>query len=112
MSQDAKSIYHYHLLIFIMLEIIALIFLTKDVGKLALAKGLKPLTWKIYTVVAWVISEIIGVFVGALIFGTDNLVSVVLIGLTFAITSYFIIKARLNKLPDYFDNDIDNIGNN
>ena len=95
-----------------MLEIIALIFLTKDVGKLAMAKGLKPLTWKIYTVVAWIISEIIGVFVGALIFGTDNLFSVVLIGLTFAITSYFFIKARLNKLPDYFDDDINNLGNN
>lgn len=87
-----------------MLEIIALIFLTKDVGKIAMAKGLKPLTWKIYTVVAWIISEIIGLFVGALFFGTDNLFSVVMIGLTFAITSYFIIKARLNKLPDYFDN--------
>lgn len=94
-----------------MLEIIALIFLTKEVGKLAEAKGLKPLTWKIYTIVAWVISEIIGVFVGALIFGTNNLFSVVLIGLTFAITSYFIIKAQLNKLPDYFDDDINDLGN-
>ena len=95
-----------------MLEIIALIFLTKDVGKLATAKGLKPLTWKIYTVVGWIISEIIGLFVGALFFGKDNLFSVVMIGLTFAITSYFIIKAWLNKLPDYVDDDNDNIGRN
>lgn len=95
-----------------MLEIIALIFITKDVGKLAQAKGVKPLNWKIYTIIAWVVSEIAGIFIGALIFGTGNLFSVVMIGLTFAITSYFIIKATLNKLPDYFDNDIDNIGNN
>lgn len=95
-----------------MLEIIALIFLTKDIGKLADAKGLKPLTWKIYTIVAWIISEIIGVFVGALIFGPDNIISVMLIGITFAITSYFIIKAQLTKLPDYFDDDLENFGNN
>jgi len=95
-----------------MLEIIALIFITKDIGKLALAKGMKPLNWKIYTIVAWIVSEIVGIFIGALIFGTDNLFSIVMIGLTFAITSYFIIKAQLNKLPDYFDNDIDNIGSN
>ena len=95
-----------------MLEIIALIFLTKDIGKLADAKGLKPLTWKIYTIVAWIISEIIGVFVGALIFGPDNIISVMLIGITFAITSYFILKAQLTKLPDYFDDDLENFGNN
>ena len=82
-----------------MLEIIALIFITKDIGKLALAKGMKPLNWKIYTIVAWIVSEIVGIFIGALIFGTDNLFSIVMIGLTFAITSYFIIKAQLNKLP-------------
>lgn len=94
-----------------MLEIIALIFLTKEIGKLANAKGLKVVTWKIYTIVAWIISEIIGLIVGVLIFGTDNLFSVAMIGLTFAITSYFIIKAQLNKLPD-FDDDINNLGNN
>jgi hypothetical protein len=95
-----------------MLEIIALIFLTREIGRIAHNKGLKPLTWKIYTVAAWIISEIIGVIAGVMIFGMDNLFSVALVGFTFAITSYFIIKAQLNKLPDYFDNDINSIGNN
>ncbi len=95
-----------------MLEIIALIFLTKEIGRLAHDKGLKPGTWKIYTVVGWFILEIIGIIVGILIFGKDNLFSIVMVGLAFAITSYFIIKAYLNKLPDYFDDDINNIGNN
>ncbi len=96
-----------------MLEIIALIFLTREIGKLAHNKGLKPLTWKIYTVVSWIITETIGIIVGAMIFGKDNLVSIVLVGLTFAITSFFIIKAQLNKLPNHgFDDDIDNIGHN
>lgn len=94
-----------------MIEIIVLIFLTRDIGKLAFDKGLKPLTWKIYTVVSWIIAEIIGVIIGVMIFGKDNLISVMLVGLTFAITSYFIIKAQLNKLPDQdIDDGINNLG--
>ena len=94
-----------------MLEIIALIFLTKEIGKLAAQKGLKPITWKIYTIIAWLISEIIGVVVGVMIFGVNNVVSIILVGITFAITSFFIIKAQLNKLPDQtFDDDINNVG--
>jgi hypothetical protein len=93
-----------------MLEIIALIFLTKEIGKLAYDKGLKPLTWKIYTIVGWIISEIIGIIVGILLFGQDNLFSIVMVGIAFAITSYYIIKTHLNKLPDYFDDDINRIG--
>jgi hypothetical protein len=95
-----------------MLEIIALIFLTREIGRIAHDKGLRPVTWKIYTVVGWILSEIIGVIAGVMIFGKDNLFSVILVGLTFAITSYFIIKAQLNKLPDHFDDDINSIGNN
>lgn len=94
-----------------MLEIIALIFLTKEIGKLADQKGLKPITWKIYTIIAWLVSEIIGVVVGVMIFGVNNIVSVILVGIAFAITSFFIIKAQLNKLPDQtFDDDINNVG--
>ena len=95
-----------------MLEIIILIFLTREIGRLAHSKGLKSGTWKIYTVVGWIVLEIIGVIVGVIIFGKDNLFSVGMLGLAFGITSYFIIKAQLNKLPDYFDDDIDNIGQN
>ena len=95
-----------------MLEIIALIFLTRQIGRIAHHKGLNPVTWKIYTIVGWIISEIIGVITGFMIFGKDNLFSVVLIGITFAITSYFIIKARLDKLPDHFEDDINRIGDN
>ncbi|HEY8658897.1 MAG TPA: hypothetical protein VIL78_07655 [Hanamia sp.] len=95
-----------------MIEIIVLIFLTREIGKLAHDKGLKPRIWKIYTVLGWFITEVIGIVVGVMIFGKDNLFSVILVGLTFAITSYFIIKAQLNKLPDQsFDDDINNLGN-
>ena len=92
-----------------MIEIIALIFLTREIGKLAHDKGLKPVTWKIYTIISWIISEIIGIMVGLMIFSKDNLFSIAMVGIAFAITSYFIIKAQLNKLPDYFDDDINDI---
>ena len=95
-----------------MLEIIILIYLTREIGRLAHSKGLKPGTWKIYTVVGWITLEIIGVIAGVIIFGKDNLFSIGMLGLAFGITSYFVIKAQLNKLPDYFDDDIDNLGNN
>ena len=94
-----------------MLEIIALIFMTRDIGKLAASKGLKPLTWKIYTVLAWIVFEIWGFMVALMFFEKDNLFSIMMVGLMFAVTSYFLIKARLNKLPDNrFDDDIENLG--
>jgi hypothetical protein len=94
-----------------MLEIIVLIFLAREIGRLAIKKGVNPTRWKIYTVAGWIITEIIGLYVGLIIFGQNNLFSVILIGYAFAITSYFIIKAQLNKLPDSgVDDDINNIG--
>jgi hypothetical protein len=87
-----------------------LFFLAREIGRLAKRKGLKTVTWRIYTVLAWIISELIGLMVGFIFFDKDNLFSIGMIGITFAITSYFIIKAQLNKLPDYFEDDIDNIG--
>ncbi len=96
-----------------MLDLILLFFLTREIGRLADRKGLKPLTWKIYNVAGWLGAELIGVMAGVLIFGLNNLVSVQLVAFAFAITSYFIIKARLNKLPDgNIDDDINSIGRN
>lgn len=94
-----------------MLEIIALIFITREIGKLAASKGLKSLTWKIYAVLAWIIFEIWGFMIALMFFEKDNLFSIMMVGLMFAVTSYFLIKARLNKLPDNrFDDDIENLG--
>ena len=94
-----------------MLEIIALIFLTKQIGKLAADKGLKPGTWKLYLVLAWVAGELMGLVAGVLIFGPDNIFSIMLVGIAGAVTGYFIIKANLSKRPDVID-EIDQIGNN
>lgn len=94
-----------------MLEIIALIFLSREIGNLAESKGLKPGRWKLYLVLSWFFSELIGLFIGLLIFGLDNIISAVLIGIAFAVTAYFIIKSNLSKRTDILEDDINNIGN-
>ncbi|HEV2831485.1 MAG TPA: hypothetical protein VIQ00_12415 [Chitinophagaceae bacterium] len=96
-----------------MIDLIVLFFLTKEIGKLSLQKGVKPMTWKIYTVAGWIISEVLGFIVALMFFEKDNLFSIVLVGFLFAITSYFIIKSQLQKLPDQnSEDDINNIGRN
>jgi hypothetical protein len=93
-----------------MLEIIALIFLAKQMGNIAFQKGLKPGLWKLYTVLAWIAGEFVGVVIGIMIFSTDNLISIELVGITGAITGYLILKSVLSKRPDNMQDDIDQIG--
>ena len=83
-----------------MLEIIALIFLTRKIGYLAERKGLKSGWWKFYTVIAWFGAEVIGIVLSILIFQTEEIFALVLPGYAFAIGSYFILKAILSKKPD------------
>jgi ABC-type uncharacterized transport system permease subunit len=93
-----------------MIEIIALIFLTKNNGNLAIQKGLKPGTWKLYTVLAWFGAEILGAVIGFLIFGQENVVAAILLGLLCAVGSYFVLRSVLNKKADTMNDDINRIG--
>ncbi len=95
-----------------MIEIIVLIFLAKDLGKLAASKGLRPSTWQIYLVISWVFTEMAGIFLGIMLFGKENIVTVFLIAIGFAFSSYFFLHSRLNKYPDKWEDDVDNIGRN
>ncbi len=95
-----------------MLEIIILIFLAKEIGILAARKGLKPGLWKFYLVIGWIVMELLGATVGVVIFGPRNMISIFLVAVAFAISSYFYIKANLSKRPDTgLDDEISNIGN-
>ena len=94
-----------------MLEIIALIFLTRQIGRIAHDKGLKSSTWKLYTVLAWFAGEIVAAVIGLMIFGPNNLFSVLLVALAGAITGYYILKLNLDKRQDItLDDDINLIG--
>ncbi|RYD90923.1 MAG: hypothetical protein EOP54_23275 [Sphingobacteriales bacterium] len=93
-----------------MLEIIALIFLTRRIGGIAIQKGEKPGTWKLYTVLAWFAAEIAGMALGMIMFGAQNLVGLILLGLISAVGGYLLVQAALMKKPDSLDHDIENIG--
>jgi hypothetical protein len=93
-----------------MLDIIALIFLTRNIGHLAEQKGLKPGTWKLYTVLAWFGAEILGIAIGFMAFGQENIIGAVLFGIAAAVGSYFLVKSTLSKKPDAFEDDISELG--
>jgi hypothetical protein len=86
-----------------MLDIIILVFVTIHIGKLAAQKGLKPGLWRLYTVLAWLGAELAGLVIGILLFGMDNIVSIILLGIGAAAGSYFAIKANLENRPDNID---------
>jgi hypothetical protein len=93
-----------------MIEILALVFLTRNIGNLAEQKGLKPGIWKLYTVLAWIGAEIAGILIGFMLLGTENVVPAILMGIAAAISSYFIIKSTLEKQPDLLEDDINELG--
>jgi hypothetical protein len=95
-----------------MLEIVALIYLTRSVGQLALNKGLKPGTWKLYTVLAWFAGEITGLIIGFTMFGVERPIMALFVGIPCAVGGYHIIKATLERKPDVFADDINQIGDN
>ncbi len=92
-----------------MLDIIVLIFLTRNIGALAIKKGLKPGPWKLYTVLGWLGGELLGVFLAVAVFEENEFSTILFVGLGAALASFFILKAILNSKPDV-DDDIDYIG--
>jgi hypothetical protein len=93
-----------------MLEILAIIMLSKKNGQLATQKGLKSGTWILYSVLCWIGFELVGAMIGILAFGRENIVLAYLLALASAVLSYFFIRAVLNKKPDVMDDDINRIG--
>jgi len=104
----------------LIIEIIALVFLCKRNGQLALQKGLKPNAWKLYTVLAWLGAELIGGLLGLAMFGQGQsnpakieqaiLFQISFIALFCAFGGYLVIKYILENKPDTIDHDINKIG--
>ncbi len=91
-----------------MIEIIVLIRLTKVIGRLALQKGLKLGTWKLYCILAWFGAEVFGIVVGQLLIG--DVYSGLLLGYIMAIISYFVLKQVLKNKPDKEEDWLSQIG--
>ena len=83
-----------------MLEIIALILLTGQIGKMAIRKGQKPGIWKLYTVLAWIGGEIIGIVIAIAGFHNEDYISMLPLALAGAVGGYLIVRAILSKMPD------------
>ncbi len=105
-----------------LIEIIALIFLCKKNGELAIQKGLKSKTWKIYTVVAWILAEFIGCIFAVLLFiepgqlnmkeiAQSNIAAISLVSLFAAFGGYLFVRYTLEKKPDggLFDKDVNHV---
>jgi hypothetical protein len=85
-----------------MIDIIALIFLTRYIGNLALQKGQTPGRWKLRLVLMWISLEFLGILIGMSI--SKNLVLSALLGLGLAFGSFLLIKYQLERLPDTTNN--------
>ncbi len=83
-----------------MLDIVLLYFLTKNIGKIAITKGLPPTKWKWITVLLWLVFEMIGLMIGVILFGTANLYSLMAFGLVCAFGGYLTVKYILDNKPD------------
>ena len=88
-----------------MLEIILLIFLCKKIGDLAIQKGESPVRWKWYTVLNWILFEILGSIVGVMMFGFDmsNMVGLMAFALASAFGGYLLVRKKLETKPDIKD---------
>ena len=93
-----------------MLEILALIFICRSIGKTAERKGLSPGRWKFYTVLAWFLAEIIGFAFAVVVLNSIELLPLMFMGLAFAFGGYLLVKSILDKKPDNIEDDITRIG--
>ena len=94
------------------MDVFLLIYLAYRISLLAAKKGEPKNKWILTLVIGWVVGELIGVTIGLMIFEKENIFSWALVGLGLALTSYFLIFNKLEKLPDNSNDDINNIGNN
>lgn len=90
-----------------MLEILALIYLTRKIGILAQLKGQKTVTWKFYTVLAWFGGEIIGAVLSIVLFQSEDYFSMLPLAIMGAIGGYLIIRAILSRMPDKSESGFD-----
>jgi len=94
-----------------MLDIILLYFLTKNMGALAIQKGLPAGKWKLNTIFAWLGFETLGLFIGVAFWGMGNLFGLMLFCLACAFGGYLTVRYILENKPDEkIDDDINRIG--
>ena len=94
-----------------LLDIIALIFITRYVGKLAIQKGLKPGSWKAYTIFSWFGIQIIGLIAGILLLNSRDIIGLQLLGWICSVGSLLVIRYILLNKPNITpDEEVNRVG--
>lgn len=91
----------------VFMDIILIIYLAWKMGRLAGSKGLSSVRWRWYTVLAWVGGEFVGILIGIMLWGQNNLLMLNLTGIGVAIAAYFTLRDRLLKKDDSLPTDFD-----
>jgi hypothetical protein len=84
-----------------MIEIIFIVMLTRNNGKICRKKNIKPFGYQLLTVLLWVVLEILGVFIGAIFFTSEGFVMYAfgILGAGIgAFVSYLIVKSLDSKV--------------
>lgn len=100
-----------------MIEIIALLFLCKKNGQLALQKGLPVGRWKLYTILYWFLAELLGMLLWVALLGmpaqpftNGDLMGLLSKALLSGFGGYLLVRARLENMPDMeIHDDIDKV---
>jgi hypothetical protein len=94
-----------------LVEIIALVFITKYIGKLAIQKGLSPTHWKAYTIGCWLTFEFTGMLLGIVLLNSWDLIALACLGWVSGFGGFLLIRSILQKKTDIDSNkDINRIG--
>lgn len=109
-----------------LVEIIALFFLCRKNGALAIKKGLPAGKWRWLTILGWFVAEFAGIILGMMLLGTSNIENITdindfeksnlygiwAIGMASAFGGYLLVRYILEKKPDMYEEDINRIGIN
>jgi hypothetical protein len=94
-----------------LLEIILLVYFSRKIRGLAVNKNESKGKWTFILIITWILSEILGIVIGLFLFGQENLIMTAVVGWAFAVSSYFLVWASLNSVPDTsYDQMIDEMG--
>ena len=82
-----------------MLEIILLVVLCRRIGLKALNKGQEKGRWQLFTVLAWIGFEVIGLMI-SLALNPHNMIMAGIFGPVFGFGGYLLMNYRLDQMPD------------
>jgi len=81
-----------------MFELIALYFVFRETGRLAVEKGYNPIRWRIQAFMAWFFGEITGMLI-VMTYFPNQIITMLIIGLSMAYLAYLLLKQYWATLP-------------